>query len=129
MRPAANAMHARKVRAVDTVGAGDTLVGALITALAEGHRTALRLRRPLPLLCAGVQTPCHRAGAFSPARLPHDRPLLLPRWILTMKPGEPCSKVTRLLIEGERIAAIGPREALLSPYPNAVRIELPVARS
>jgi ribokinase len=28
---------ARKVRAVDTVGAGDTLVGALVTALAEGQ--------------------------------------------------------------------------------------------
>ncbi|WP_457326185.1 PfkB family carbohydrate kinase, partial [Roseateles sp. P5_E11] len=28
---------ARKVKAVDTVGAGDTLVGALITALAEGQ--------------------------------------------------------------------------------------------
>ncbi|WP_246480284.1 ribokinase [Inhella gelatinilytica] len=28
---------ARQVRAVDTVGAGDTLVGALVTALGEGH--------------------------------------------------------------------------------------------
>jgi ribokinase len=28
---------ARPVKAVDTVGAGDTLVGALVTALAEGQ--------------------------------------------------------------------------------------------
>ena len=51
--------------------------------------------------------------------------LLLPRWILTMKPGEPVLEGHALLIEGERIAAIGPREALLAQYANAVRIELP----
>jgi ribokinase len=32
------------VQAVDTVGAGDTLVGALATALAEGHSPAQALR-------------------------------------------------------------------------------------
>lgn len=35
---------ARKVRAVDTVGAGDTLVGALVTALAEGQAIEAALR-------------------------------------------------------------------------------------
>lgn len=34
---------ARKVKAVDTVGAGDTLVGALVTALAEGQSIAAAL--------------------------------------------------------------------------------------
>ncbi|PTT87150.1 ribokinase, partial [Pelomonas sp. HMWF004] len=34
---------ARPVKAVDTVGAGDTLVGALVTALAEGQPIARAL--------------------------------------------------------------------------------------
>jgi 5-methylthioadenosine/S-adenosylhomocysteine deaminase len=51
--------------------------------------------------------------------------LLLPRWILTMKPGEPVLEGHGLVIEGERIAAIGPREALIAQYANAARVELP----
>ncbi len=51
--------------------------------------------------------------------------LLLPRWILSMKPGEPVLEGHALLIDGQRIAAIGPREALLAQYADATRIELP----
>jgi 5-methylthioadenosine/S-adenosylhomocysteine deaminase len=45
--------------------------------------------------------------------------LLLPRWILTMKAGEDTLEHHALLIDGERIAAIGPRETLLAQYPQA----------
>lgn len=51
--------------------------------------------------------------------------LLLPRWILTMKPGEPVLQGHALLIEGERISAVGPRDALLAQHPDATRVELP----
>jgi 5-methylthioadenosine/S-adenosylhomocysteine deaminase len=51
--------------------------------------------------------------------------LLLPRWLLTMKPGEPVLEGHGVLIDGERIAAVGPREALLAQYPQAARVELP----
>ena len=51
--------------------------------------------------------------------------LLLPRWLLTMKAGEVTLEDHALLIDGERIAAIGPRAELLAQYPQAERVELP----
>ncbi|MBB5206296.1 5-methylthioadenosine/S-adenosylhomocysteine deaminase [Inhella inkyongensis] len=50
--------------------------------------------------------------------------LLLPRWLLSMKPGEGVLEGQALLIEGERIAAVGARADLLSAHPQAERIEL-----
>ena len=47
--------------------------------------------------------------------------LLLPRWLLTMKPGEGVLDDHALLIDGERIAAIGPRADLIAKYPQAER--------
>ena len=51
--------------------------------------------------------------------------LLLPRWLLTMKPGEDTLEHHALLIDGERIAAIGPRDELIAQHPQAARVELP----
>jgi len=51
--------------------------------------------------------------------------LLLPHWLLSMKPGEGVLTGQALLIEGERIAAVGAREALLAEHADAQRVELP----
>ncbi|RTL23585.1 MAG: TRZ/ATZ family hydrolase [Burkholderiales bacterium] len=51
--------------------------------------------------------------------------LLLPRWLLTMKPGEDVLEDHALLIDADRIAAIGPRADLLARHPQAERVELP----
>jgi len=51
--------------------------------------------------------------------------LLLPRWLLTMKPGEPVQTGQAVLLEGERIAAVGAAADLMAQYPNATRVELP----
>ncbi len=51
--------------------------------------------------------------------------LLLPHWLLSMKPGEGVLTGQALLIEGERIAAVGAREALLAAHADAERVELP----
>jgi len=50
--------------------------------------------------------------------------LLLPRWLLSMKAGEPVLEGQALLIENERIAAVGARADLLAQYPSAERVEL-----
>jgi 5-methylthioadenosine/S-adenosylhomocysteine deaminase len=54
-----------------------------------------------------------------------NKTLLLPRWLLSLTPGEPVQTGQALLIEGERIAAIGPRETLLAQHADAARVELP----
>jgi 5-methylthioadenosine/S-adenosylhomocysteine deaminase len=51
--------------------------------------------------------------------------LLLPRWLLTMKPGEPVQTGQAVLLEGERIAAVGAAADLMARHPNATRVELP----
>jgi 5-methylthioadenosine/S-adenosylhomocysteine deaminase len=51
--------------------------------------------------------------------------LLLPRWLLTMKPGEPVQTGQAVLLEGERIAAVGAAADLMAQHPNATRVELP----
>lgn len=51
--------------------------------------------------------------------------LLLPRWLLTMKPGEPVQTGQAVLLEGERIAAVGAAADLMALHPNATRVELP----
>lgn len=51
--------------------------------------------------------------------------LLLPRWLLTMQAGVPVQTEQALLMDGERIAAVGAAEALKAQYPNAARVELP----
>ncbi len=51
--------------------------------------------------------------------------LLLPRWLLTMKTGEDTLEHHGLLIDGERIAAIGTHAELLAKYPQAARVDLP----
>ncbi|MBH9575519.1 TRZ/ATZ family hydrolase [Inhella proteolytica] len=54
-----------------------------------------------------------------------NKTLLLPRWLLSMKPGEGVLEGQALLIEGERIAAVGAREALLAAHADAARVDLP----
>jgi len=51
--------------------------------------------------------------------------LLLPRWLLAMKAGEDTLENHGLLIDGERIAAVGPHAELIAKYPQAERVELP----
>lgn len=51
--------------------------------------------------------------------------LLLPRWLITMTPDSPVLEQHALVMEGERIAAVLPREAALAQYANAARVELP----
>lgn len=51
--------------------------------------------------------------------------LLLPRWLLSMKPGEPVLSGQAVLLEGERIAAIGSAETLSLQHPGAQRVNLP----
>ncbi|MGZ7222950.1 imidazolonepropionase-like domain-containing protein, partial [Streptococcus pyogenes] len=51
--------------------------------------------------------------------------LLLPRWILTMKAGEDTLEHHGLLIDGERIADVGPRDEMIAKHPQATRVELP----
>lgn len=51
--------------------------------------------------------------------------LLLPQWLLSMKPGEGVATDQALLMEGGRIAAVGAAEALKAQYPNAERVALP----
>jgi 5-methylthioadenosine/S-adenosylhomocysteine deaminase len=51
--------------------------------------------------------------------------LLLPQWLLSMKPGEGVATGQALLMDGGRIAAVGAAEALKAQFPNAERIELP----
>lgn len=51
--------------------------------------------------------------------------LLLPRWLLTMKAGEPVQTGQAVLLEGERIAAVGAAADLIAQHPNATRVELP----
>ncbi len=51
--------------------------------------------------------------------------LLLPRWLLSMQAGVPVQTEQALLMDGERIAAVGSAEALKAQYPNAQRVELP----
>jgi len=51
--------------------------------------------------------------------------LLLPRWLLTMKPGEPVQTGQAVLLEGERIAAVGAAADLMAQHPKATRVELP----
>ncbi len=51
--------------------------------------------------------------------------LLLPRWLLTMKAGEPVQTGQAVLLEGERIAAVGAAADLIHQHPNATRVELP----
>lgn len=51
--------------------------------------------------------------------------LLLPRWLITMTPGSPVLEGHALVIEGERIAAVLPREEALARYAAAERVELP----
>lgn len=51
--------------------------------------------------------------------------LLLPRWLITMTPGSPVLEGHALVIEGERIAAVLPREDALARYAGAERVELP----
>lgn len=50
--------------------------------------------------------------------------LLLPRWLLSMKPGEAVQSGQALLIEGGRIAAVGARESLIAQHADAERVEL-----
>jgi 5-methylthioadenosine/S-adenosylhomocysteine deaminase len=51
--------------------------------------------------------------------------LLLPRWLLTMKASEPVQTGQAVLLEGERIAAVGAAADLIAQHPNATRVELP----
>ncbi|WP_439952674.1 imidazolonepropionase-like domain-containing protein, partial [Escherichia coli] len=51
--------------------------------------------------------------------------LLLPHWLLAMKPGEDVLEDHALLIDADRIAAIGPPAELLARHPQAERVELP----
>ncbi|UXH80206.1 TRZ/ATZ family hydrolase [Roseateles amylovorans] len=51
--------------------------------------------------------------------------LLLPRWLITMTPGSPVLEQHALAIEGDRIAAVLPREEALRQYADAERVELP----
>lgn len=51
--------------------------------------------------------------------------LLLPRWLITMTPDSPVLEQHALAIEGERIAAVLPREEALQRYADAERVELP----
>lgn len=51
--------------------------------------------------------------------------LLLPRWLITMTPGSPVLEQHALAMEGERIAAVLPREEALQRYADAERVELP----
>ena len=51
--------------------------------------------------------------------------LLLPRWLIPMTPGCPVLEGHALVIEGERIAAVLPRDEALSRYASAQRVELP----
>jgi 5-methylthioadenosine/S-adenosylhomocysteine deaminase len=51
--------------------------------------------------------------------------LLLPRWLLTMKAGEPVQTGQAVLLEGERIAAVGAAADLINQHPHATRVELP----
>ncbi|MFO0122120.1 MAG: TRZ/ATZ family hydrolase [Inhella sp.] len=51
--------------------------------------------------------------------------LLLPRWLLTLKAGEPVQTGQAVLLEGERIAAVGAAADLMAQHPNATRVELP----
>ncbi|MEZ5649374.1 MAG: TRZ/ATZ family hydrolase [Burkholderiaceae bacterium] len=51
--------------------------------------------------------------------------LLLPRWIATVEPGEPVLTDHALLICGERIAALGPRDELLARHRTVPRRDLP----
>ena len=51
--------------------------------------------------------------------------LLLPRWLLTLKAGEPVQTGQAVLLEGERIAAVGAAADLINQHPNATRVELP----
>lgn len=53
-----------------------------------------------------------------------NKTLLLPRWLLSLEPGAAVQTDQALLIEGERIAAIGPREQLLAAHADASRVEL-----
>ena len=57
--------------------------------------------------------------------MPMSQTLLLPRWLLTMKAGEDTLENHCLLIDGERIAAVGPHAELIAKYPQAERVELP----
>ncbi|MFN9196173.1 MAG: TRZ/ATZ family hydrolase [Pseudomonadota bacterium] len=51
--------------------------------------------------------------------------LLLPRWLLTLKAGEPVQTGQAVLLEGDRIAAVGAAADLMAQHPNATRVELP----
>lgn len=50
--------------------------------------------------------------------------LLLPRWMLTLEPGSAVQTGQALLIEGERISALGEAQALLAAHPDAERVVL-----
>ncbi|MBH9552930.1 TRZ/ATZ family hydrolase [Inhella gelatinilytica] len=54
-----------------------------------------------------------------------NKTLLLPRWLLSMTPGESVQTGQALLIEGERIVAVGDRETLLAQHGDAQRVDLP----
>ncbi len=53
-----------------------------------------------------------------------NKTLLLPRWMLSLEPGAGVETGQALLIEGERIAAVGPRDPLLAAHADADRVEL-----
>jgi 5-methylthioadenosine/S-adenosylhomocysteine deaminase len=54
----------------------------------------------------------------------HKKTLLLPRWLLSLEAGSAVLTGQALLIEGERIAAVGPRDELLAAHADADRVEL-----
>jgi 5-methylthioadenosine/S-adenosylhomocysteine deaminase len=54
-----------------------------------------------------------------------NQTLLLPRWLLSMKPGEGVLTDQAVLLEGERIAAVGSAETLSLQHPGAQRVNLP----
>ena len=51
--------------------------------------------------------------------------ILLPRWLIPMTPGCPVLEQHALVMEGERIAAVLPRDEALARYAQAERVELP----
>ena len=51
--------------------------------------------------------------------------VLLPRWLIPMTPGCPVLEQHALVMEGERIAAVLPRDEALARYAQAERVELP----
>ncbi|MFG6449260.1 TRZ/ATZ family hydrolase [Roseateles sp. BYS180W] len=51
--------------------------------------------------------------------------VLMPRWLITMTPGCPVLEQHALVMQGQRIAAVLPRDEALARYADAQRVELP----